>query len=83
MITKILKPCPFCGAEPISDIRPFGYSTEAYKELHVIGCNQCNIQFEAESEYTVKNGEIVTLRDGYKKCTEKWNRRVDNENKSV
>lgn len=77
MITKILKPCPFCGGEPISYIRAFGYGMGTYTEIHVIGCKQCNIQFEAESAYSVKNGEIVTLRDGYKKCVEEWNRRAE------
>ena len=78
MITKILKPCPFCGGEPISNIRAYGYSTNTFTAIHVIGCNQCHIQFEEESVYTIKNGEIVTLRNGYKKCVEKWNRRADN-----
>ena len=78
MTTVILKPCPFCGGEASSNIRAFGYSMGAYTEIHVIGCKQCNIQFEAESAYTVKDGEVVTLRDGYKKCIKKWNRRAEN-----
>lgn len=78
MITKILKPCPFCGGEATSNIRAYGYSTNTFTAIYVIGCNQCHIQFEEESVYTIKNGEIVTLRDGYKKCIEKWNRRAEN-----
>lgn len=53
-MTTILKPCPFCGGEATSNIRAFGYSMGTYTEIHVIGCNQCNIQFEAESAYSVK-----------------------------
>ena len=71
MTTKILKPCPFCGGEATSNIRAYGYSTKTFTAIHVIGCNQCNINFEAESVYAVKNGEIVTLGDGYKKCVER------------
>lgn len=78
MTAVMLRACPFCGGEATSNIRAYGYSTETFTATHVIGCNQCNIKFEAESAYTVKNGDIVTLRDGYKKCVEKWNRRAEN-----
>lgn len=74
----ILRNCPFCGGEASSNIRAYGYSMKTFTEIYVVGCNQCNIDFEAESAYTVKNGESVTLRDGYKKCVEKWNRRTEN-----
>lgn len=73
-----LKPCPFCGARATVNTRAYGYRTGTFTVTHEVGCTQCHIKFEEESAYTVKNGEPITLRDGYRKCVELWNRRVEN-----
>jgi hypothetical protein len=71
-----IKKCPFCGGE--ANIKIVGKSTgEHFGATFEIGCNKCKYYFREESRWYINNGQIVTDKDGYNDCIEKWNRRVE------
>lgn len=76
-----LKPCPFCGAKVsirqcCSGHKGNGEFTATYE----IKCPDCRIEFRFESIFTLENGMPVFKQNGYEKCVESWNRRVNDEN---
>lgn len=75
-----LKPCPFCG-KPVeySETAP-GYGQGYFYQRHEIRCTDCGISRKDQSKFTVRQGEIVFVQNGYKKLIEVWNRRCENEN---
>lgn len=75
-----LKPCPFCG-KPVEyrETAP-GYSQGRLYQRHEIWCKDCGISRKEQSEFTVRQGELVFKKNGYKKLVEMWNRRCENEN---
>lgn len=72
-----LKPCPFCGGPAeYRDIIP-GYGQGYFYLTHEIRCKDCGISREEKSKFTVSQGEIVFVQNGYKKLVEMWNRRCE------
>ena len=78
-MTDKLKPCPFCGSMPLISNSSVNYGSEGFGVLYTITCPNCKIAFKAQSYFTVKNGEPVTIQNGYLDCIVKWNRRADND----
>lgn len=75
-----LKHCPFCG-KPVE----YGETAPVYSQgdcyqTHEIRCMDCGISMKKQSKFTVSQGEIVFVHNGYKKLVEMWNRRCENEN---
>lgn len=79
-MTDNLKPCPFCGGE--AAFREYGNGhkgTGEFTACYEIGCAKCKIYFRFDSVFRLKNGQPIFETNGYDKCIEAWNRRVDNE----
>ena len=77
-----LKPCPFCGGEAYLEEYNFkddsGFRNQPYKISHKIGCKSCDIFFLEFSEFSVVQGQMEFIKNGFEKCLEEWNRRADN-----
>lgn len=78
-MTDKLKPCPFCGEIPKISKSSIDYSADSFSVMYTVACSNCKISFKSRSEFTVKDGEPVTVQNGYLDCIKKWNRRADNE----
>lgn len=69
-----LKPCPFCGKEPITKVKVCsGIGTT--KIRYSMECSHCYICF---SEYTKTYDSFKDAQDAMNRAIEDWNRRADN-----
>lgn len=70
-----LLPCPFCGSEANIRITSKTYG-DHFGATFEVGCNKCGYSFKEESRWYIGNkGQIMTDKDGYADCIERWNRR--------
>lgn len=77
MKTPELKPCPFCGGKATIREKGHGYTGAGeFLIYHEIGCCQCEITFEGESRFRIKDGQAVFSVNAYEKCINAWNRRT-------
>lgn len=74
----ILRNCPFCGGE--AEMRTRKKARKGAKiELRCrIACSKCHIGIADRYVTKQEEGKTIVVRDGYAKCIEAWNRRVDN-----
>ncbi len=70
-----LKPCPFCGKEPITKVKVCsGIGTSEIK--YSVVCIYCGISIGACIENCNSFADAQSAMD---RAIEKWNRRADNE----
>lgn len=72
-----LKPCPFCGGKASISIVGKGLESGTFTVTYEVGCTECRIKFKGTTYLLIKDGEPMVSVDGYKECTDLWNRRAD------
>lgn len=73
-----LKPCPFCGGKvELREIAIVPSESREFTVSYKIRCPKCNIKFVFESRFRIEKGQQVITQNGYEKCVEAWNRRVE------
>lgn len=72
---KDLKPCPFCGGEPITRVRTIEwYESTSTIELTV----RCKCGIEKKSLVELCDTDFLTLTNAMLILTDEWNRRDNN-----
>ena len=66
-----LKPCPFCGDKPYTQVR-----TNADKVVLKIGCGNCGVFL---TEMTLSGTNFTQFNKVRSELIAKWNRRAKNE----
>ncbi len=78
-----LKPCPFCGEKAYIKEYANGHknkgNTREFVANYEVGCKSCGIHFNYESRFVLENGQPKFSQNGYDKCVEVWNRRVNED----
>ena len=72
-----LKPCPFCGGK--AEIKRINYGHNGmgkFTETYQAFCRECGIKFIKESEFAMKEGQILIYKNGYEDCVKAWNTRT-------
>ncbi len=71
-----LKPCPFCGTEPVTRLYPFHHLGGKSQVEVSVRCPECCI---SQSIVVIENEKPLTFNDIYiaiDQCEELWNRRI-------
>ncbi len=77
----ILRNCPFCGGKAESfksDFAKYGEDGKKFKRKRLVACPECRIGIENMDVIRLEKGKTIIEIDGYTKCIEAWDRRVDN-----
>ena len=70
-----LKPCPFCGKEPITKVKVHrGISASEIR--YSVECKYCDISIGA---YITTCDSFTNAQSAMNRAIEYWNRRTDNE----
>lgn len=71
-----LKPCPFCGSEPITRVRDFCTSMQKLTLTCSVGCPKCSVYQRVGIELCDTSFE--ELSKAMDDAIDAWNRRVAN-----
>ena len=70
-----LKPCPFCGGEPITRVR----TVEQYESISTIELTvRCKCGIKKKSIVELCDTDFSTLINVMQTLTDEWNRRANN-----